>query len=71
MSDETARLVASVAPNGDLDRRQGTKAGVWEHYCEHPGCEKWGAFGFIKGRQQAWFCFEHRADGERGIASPR
>lgn len=48
MSDETARLVASVAPNGDLDRRQETKAGVWEHYCEHPGCEKWARSALSK-----------------------
>ncbi|MBO3760357.1 hypothetical protein [Ciceribacter sp. L1K22] len=38
-----------------------------EHYCEHPGCKRWGGFGFDLGRSRtAWFCGEHRDDGERG-----
>jgi hypothetical protein len=43
-----------------------TPAGLYEHYCEHPGCEKWGGFGFgtIKTEPPRWFCFEHRAEGE-------
>jgi len=39
------------------------------HYCQHPGCEEWGAFGFgvnlrakipTPGR---WYCAKHKADG--------
>ena len=40
--------------------------GIYEHYCEHPGCEKWGGWGYAVGRSAPhWFCYEHRAEGER------
>jgi hypothetical protein len=64
MSDEPARLVASVIPDGQEERRRETPAGIWEHYCERPGCKQWGSRGFVKRGQQVWFCFEHRDDGE-------
>ncbi|ATB03120.1 hypothetical protein BWO90_12015 (plasmid) [Sinorhizobium meliloti] len=33
------------------------------HYCEHPGCKKWGSFGFAVGRGEPnWFCSEHRPE---------
>lgn len=33
------------------------------HWCEHPGCKKWGGFGFAAGRAAPnWFCFEHRPE---------
>jgi hypothetical protein len=35
------------------------------HTCEHPGCSKWGSFGFGHDLRQRWYCFEHREDGER------
>ncbi|RWC27952.1 MAG: hypothetical protein EOS70_28225 [Mesorhizobium sp.] len=45
---------------------QGTAPGVQHHSCEHPGCGKNAGWGFAKPRQPShWFCFEHRADGER------
>ena len=34
------------------------------HTCEHPGCAKWGSFGFGQGERQRWYCFEHRKDVE-------
>ncbi len=46
------------------------------HYCEHPGCKEWGAYGFgcqlLKGIRGRWFCREHKGDGERKslVASP-
>jgi hypothetical protein len=35
---------------------------MYEHYCEHPNCRKWGMFGFENRRMRVpeWFCFEHR-----------
>ncbi|POH32058.1 MULTISPECIES: hypothetical protein [Sinorhizobium] len=34
---------------------------LYVHYCEHPGCTKWGGFGFAAGKgEPRWFCFEHR-----------
>lgn len=43
---------------------------AFDHPCDHPGCGKWGLFGFgVKLREQQggrWFCGEHRADGEDG-----
>lgn len=31
------------------------------HLCEHPGCSKWGSFGFAIGKAAPnWFCLEHR-----------
>ncbi len=42
-----------------------TPAGVVEHWCEHPGCGKWGGFGFLRHGVTVWYCFEHRDEGER------
>ena len=39
-------------------------AGIYEHYCEHPGCGKWGGWGFPHGKTTIWLCGEHREDGE-------
>jgi len=34
-----------------------------EHWCEHPGCKKWGSFGFAVGTAEPrWFCMEHRPE---------
>lgn len=32
-----------------------------EHYCEHPGCDRWGSFGFARmaGEQGTWHCAKH------------
>ena len=42
-----------------------TPAGVYEHYCQHAGCTKWGSFGFARNQRDepTWYCFEHRSDG--------
>ncbi|HEY1877238.1 MAG TPA: hypothetical protein VGG66_07190 [Rhizomicrobium sp.] len=37
-----------------------SRADPRNHYCDHPGCLAWGSFGFAR----AWFCFDHRADGD-------
>lgn len=35
------------------------------HCCQHPGCKKWGSFGFDMGSGlQAWYCGEHKTDGD-------
>ncbi|WEX76869.1 hypothetical protein PYH37_005220 [Sinorhizobium numidicum] len=39
------------------------EGGPYLHYCEHPGCNKWGGFGFATGKAKPnWFCFEHRPE---------
>ncbi|PDT46650.1 hypothetical protein CO661_17215 [Sinorhizobium fredii] len=36
---------------------------LYVHWCEQPGCEKWGGFGFAVGRSEPkWFCYEHRPE---------
>ncbi|RVG48971.1 hypothetical protein [Sinorhizobium meliloti] len=42
-----------------------------ERWCEHPGCKKWGSFGFASGRAEArWFCMEHRPEWKPKHAIP-
>jgi len=38
---------------------------LFEHYCEHPGCNLWGLLGYepVKG-QNRWWCWEHFPDEE-------
>lgn len=44
-------------------------SGLYLHWCEHPGCEKDGGRGFAVGKQAPhWFCYEHKAEGERYIS---
>ncbi|MBB3705080.1 hypothetical protein [Aminobacter aminovorans] len=43
--------------------------GIYEHFCEHPGCKKDGGWGFATGKQTPhWFCYEHRAEGRKYTA---
>lgn len=50
MSDETGAVIAPAA-------------GPYVHYCEHPGCKAWGAFGFASGPSAPnWFCSEHKPE---------
>jgi len=36
---------------------------VVEHWCEHPGCKKWGSLGFASGKEEPqWFCGEHQPE---------
>jgi len=32
-----------------------------EHWCEHPGCTKWGGFGYARSKAErpVWHCSEH------------
>lgn len=42
---------------------------LYVHYCEHPGCKKWGGFGYAIGKGEPnWFCFEHRPEWKAGHA---
>jgi len=34
--------------------------GIVPHWCEEPGCEKWGSFGEQYGKSTRWFCGQHR-----------
>lgn len=58
MSDEPIRLP-------DQEPRK-APTGIYEHWCEHPGCTKWGSWGYSRFRDISprWFCWEHREDGE-------
>jgi len=39
---------------------------VLGHMCERDGCRKVAGWGFARPRREShWFCFEHRADGDR------
>ncbi len=49
MSDETPTAI-NIMPSH-----------LYEHYCEHPGCKKWGGLGYDIGKGETkWFCFEHK-----------
>ncbi len=60
MSDEPIKL-----PNAPT----AAPAGIYEHYCEHPGCKRWGGWGFAatKSTPPRWYCSEHKAEGERHL----
>jgi hypothetical protein len=33
----------------------------FQHWCEEPGCSKWGGHGYDVGRgEMRWFCFDHK-----------
>ncbi|MFC0804798.1 MULTISPECIES: hypothetical protein [Sinorhizobium] len=52
MSDEAS---ATTKPRQDT--------ALYVHYCEYPGCAKWGGFGYAAGKDEPrWFCFEHRPE---------
>lgn len=36
--------------------------GVVDHWCEHPGCTRWGSFGFERASGYVWYCGEHHTD---------
>ncbi|RVN85089.1 hypothetical protein [Sinorhizobium meliloti] len=51
----------------ELGSKPHIEAGPYVHYCEHPGCKKWGSFGFAVGRGEPnWFCSEHQPDWKAG-----
>lgn len=35
-------------------------AGIWEHYCSHAGCTKWGGLGYQEDGQARWYCSDHK-----------
>lgn len=47
--------------------------GPYVHDCEHPGCTRWGSFGFAVDRAEPhWFCSEHQPEWKsRHEAQPR
>ena len=40
--------------------------GIYEHWCMHEGCKRWGSFGYDRRFGTHWFCGEHKGDGEAG-----
>jgi hypothetical protein len=62
MGDETLLIVLAA-------EERPTPPGMFEHWREHPGCPSWGGFGYSRAKATAWFCFEHRADGERRLSA--
>jgi len=63
MSDEPSRT-PEPAPR---------PVGIYEHYCEHPGCSAWGSYGFTRGKSHPmnWFCYQHRDDGDALLGRSR
>jgi len=58
VTDEPIKLPEGFAPI--------SRSRVIDHKCEHEGCYAWGGWGFGKPKGEPhWFCFEHRAEGER------
>ncbi|WP_181168106.1 hypothetical protein [Mesorhizobium sp. B2-4-19] len=56
MSDEIKLLQPEYA----------TPPSIQHHFCEHLRCGKDAGWGFAKPKQSPhWFCFEHRAEGEK------
>lgn len=50
------------------EEQRAEPSGIHEHYCEHPGCEKWGGLGYSRMKEAPrWFCHEHKSEGERHI----
>ncbi|ABR60157.1 hypothetical protein [Sinorhizobium medicae] len=50
----------------ELGAKPHYEAGPYVHYCEHPGCTKWGSFGFAVGPSgPSWYCGEHRPEWKR------
>lgn len=54
MADDTARIYRSAEEQAPET-----------HYCEYPGCVKWGALGYDVDQGSQWFCFEHKWDDHR------
>jgi hypothetical protein len=50
------------------NKDSGYKVYALEHRCEHPGCTRWGAFGFgvdlLRKTVGRWYCRDHKAAGE-------
>jgi hypothetical protein len=46
---------------GDVNEGISTRAakGPFVHYCQHPDCGEWGAFGYPDNK---WTCYEHRPE---------
>ncbi|EHK74293.1 hypothetical protein SM0020_29650 [Sinorhizobium meliloti CCNWSX0020] len=57
----------------ELGAKPHDEAGPYVHYCEHPGCTRWGSFGVAVGRAEPhWFCSEHQPEWKsRHEAQPR
>lgn len=54
----------SMSDEGSVTMKTGS--GPVTHLCEHPGCKKWGGFGFASGKAAPnWFCFEHRPEWKK------
>ena len=50
MADDTAKIARSAE-----------EMALADHFCEFPGCVKWGGLGYDVGHGEAqWFCVEHK-----------
>jgi hypothetical protein len=61
MSDEPMRLPNQISYPAHMEK---APAGLFEHYCMHPGCKSWGSFGFDKRDGLEWYCSEHKGDAD-------
>lgn len=61
MSDDSRSGLGGPQPQPGYPEHAGrAESGIHEHWCEHPGCKRWGSFGFAAGRETKWFCGAHR-----------
>jgi len=58
LSDEAPRPAAE----GELVELRRVPTGLYLHNCEHPGCDRWGAWGFPRNsaKDTIWFCTPHK-----------
>ncbi|PZM08850.1 hypothetical protein [Rhizobium tubonense] len=46
--------------------RSADERSLQTHFCEHPGCENWGGFGYdVEMGETQWFCGGHKWDDYR------
>jgi hypothetical protein len=66
MSDERDQ---GKSPPHDAQAPRAALTGPVEHWCQRPGCKKWGGWGYERGRGETdWFCYEHRPESRQDAA---
>ena len=59
MSDDT--IIVAQITSVEVTTAARTKH-IDEHWCERPGCKRWGCFGYGGKYGTLWVCGEHRGD---------
>lgn len=69
MSGQAAKASTAAMTKGkmqDSDKSfPAPLTGPVEHWCRHPGCKKWGGWGYDRGAGRIdWWCYEHKPGGK-------